>query len=262
MSIYSGYFRNAFLQQLAYRGNYWLRLTGGGLAVLIQYYLWLAVYGAAAGPLNGYTLRDALTYAIVAAACEELLQMELRSDQKVRDGSIALSLAKPADWELMVFAETAGWCVFRFAAVAVPTYLIALALGVVGPPASLLHGLSFLLSLALAFGLLFAFSYLTGLASFWTKAGWGFVDFQGILIAFFAGRFIPLALYPVWLQHIAAWLPFQGMYYLPLSIYLGKVEPGALAGALAGQAAWLVALVWLSRRLWWGAVRRLTVQGG
>lgn len=262
MSIYFGYFRNGFIRQLAYRSNYWLRLAGGALAMAVQYYLWLAVYGAAGGALNGYSLRDTLTYAIVASACEELLQLELRSDTKVHDGSIALSLTKPAEWQLMVFAETAGWCGFRLVAIGFPTYLAALALGLIAPPASLVHGLFFLLSLALAFCLIFAFSYLTGLASFWTKAGWGFVDLQSIIIAFFAGHFMPLALYPAWLQRLSSWLPFQGMYYLPLSIYLGKIAPAQLPVTLAVQLAWLIGLVWLSRRIWWSAIRCLTIQRG
>lgn len=262
MSRYLGYFRNAVLTEIAYRANYWLRVLGAALAVSIQYNLWRAVYRAAGAPISGYSLSDALTYSAISTALAAFLDLEMRSDQKVRDGSIAMSLCKPADWQAMTFWETFGRSAFTLVAISVPVWGAALALGVIAPPASGLHAVAFVVSLGLGYGLLFSFNYLVGLASFWTKAGWGFVDMQATIVYFFSGTFVPLAMYPDWLQRIAAWLPFRGMYNLPLTVYLGKIGSGELAPALLTQAAWLLILVAVSRLLWWKAVARLTVQGG
>lgn len=262
MSRYFGYFRNAVLTELAYRANYWLRILGTALAVFVQYYLWLAVYRSSGSAIRGYSLRDTLTYAIISTALAAFLDLEMRSDKKVRDGSIALSLSKPADWQTMTFWESLGHSVFTLLAISLPVWAAALALGAVAPPATPLHGLAFLVSLGLAYCLLFAFNYLVGLASFWTKAGWGFVEAQATIVFFFSGTFVPLAMYPGWLERITAWLPFSGMYNLPLTVYLGKVGAGEIGLVLLQQAAWLIILVAVSRRLWWKAVAQLTVQGG
>lgn len=262
MSRYFGYFRNAILTEVAYRANFWLRILGTALTVMIQYYLWQAVYRSGGSVISGYGLRDAVTYTVVSAALGTFLELEMRSDEKVRDGSIAMSLSKPADWQVMSFWEAFGSNFFAFCTISLPVWATALALGLIAPPASWLHACAFIISLGLAYGLLFAFNYLVGLAGFWTKAGWGFVDMQAAIVYFFAGTFVPLAMYPGWLQRLAAWLPFQGMYNLPLNIYLGKVPIDGLAAAFLTQVAWLAGLMMVSRLLWRKAVAQLTVQGG
>ena len=73
---------------------------------------------------------------------------------------------------------------------------------------------------------------------------------------------MPLWLFPSMLQSLAAALPFQGTYFLPISIYIGRLSGADAVYAIEFQFLWLVALVVLSRLLWGWAHRRLVVQGG
>lgn len=262
MIRYSGYFRNALQTRLAYRANVWLHVAAACLGSLIQLYLWRAVYRAGPSHIGGYSLGETLTYTVISSSLGAFLFLEMRLDSKVRDGSIALSLAKPADWHLMVASESLGSNIFTLFAVCLPSYLVFLSGGVILPPASSMHAAGFVLAIGLGWAILFSFCYVTGLASFFTKAGWGFVEIQATIVLFFAGALVPLAMYPVWLQQVAAWLPFQGIYNLPLSIYLGKVSLEALPKALLGQATWVLVLALLGRLLWHKAITHLTVQGG
>ena len=63
------------------------------------------------------------------------------------------------------------------------------------------------------------------------------------------------------LAAIAAVLPFQAVYFVPMSIYVGAYE-GSLENALLSQAAWAVGLFLAARLCWARVQRRITIQGG
>ena len=83
-----------------------------------------------------------------------------------------------------------------------------------------------------------------------------------ITMDFLTGVMIPFTFFPEWFQSIAARLPFQYIGYVPVTIYLGKREGGALAEALLTQAAWSLVLFLLARWFWNRSVRHVTLQGG
>ena len=66
---------------------------------------------------------------------------------------------------------------------------------------------------------------------------------------------------PDWLRELCEVLPFQGMVYLPGSIFLGRAGDGAVS-ALAVQAAWALGLLLLGRLAFAAAARKVTIHGG
>ena len=73
---------------------------------------------------------------------------------------------------------------------------------------------------------------------------------------------VPFTFFPGWFQTVVAWLPFQGISYVPVTIYLGKRTGEDLVFALLIQLAWSVGLFLAGRLVWNVSVRRVTVQGG
>ena len=120
----------------------------------------------------------------------------------------------------------------------------------------------FALSLVLGFLLLFHLNFLLGslavVALDIRHISWAYFS----LVRFLGGQIVPLWLFPSFLLVIADVLPFKGAYFIPISIYIGKLSGVAAFRALGFQAVWLVILVLLSRLLWGMAHRRLVVQGG
>ncbi|HXQ36801.1 MAG TPA: ABC-2 family transporter protein, partial [Anaerolineales bacterium] len=82
------------------------------------------------------------------------------------------------------------------------------------------------------------------------------------VVRFLGGQIVPLWLFPPFVAAIAEVLPFKGTYYIPISIYIGRLTGMEAIQGLGFQIAWLVVLVLLSRLLWSAAHRRLVVQGG
>jgi len=68
-------------------------------------------------------------------------------------------------------------------------------------------------------------------------------------------------MFPSPLAAIAAALPFQAVYFVPMSIYVGAHE-GSLVRPLLAQAVWAIGLLLAGRFFWARVQRRITIQGG
>jgi ABC-2 type transport system permease protein len=73
---------------------------------------------------------------------------------------------------------------------------------------------------------------------------------------------VPFTFFPEWFQRAVEWLPFQGISYIPVTIYLGKRPGDELYAALLLQLAWAVGLFVAGRLIWRISVRNVIVQGG
>ena len=113
-----------------------------------------------------------------------------------------------------------------------------------------------------AFFLIFSLDFLIGLLAFWTHNVWGLTYAKIATLDILAGTIIPLTLFPDWLQGIVFALPFKGMAYTPLAIYIGTIQGSAIWMGILNQFAWGVVLILFTRLLWFKARRRIEIQGG
>jgi ABC-2 type transport system permease protein len=180
----------------------------------------------------------------------------------IRRGDVILDLIRPTDYQLLTFSETLGAYLMEIAMVSLPSYLLALIVFGIDLPASPGAALGFVISLMGALFLIFSLDFLTGLLGFWTSSVWGLGYAKIAVVDILAGTIIPLTLFPEWLRRIVLILPFKGMAYTPLAIYVGEIEDSAIWTNILGQFAWGLGLVLLTRLLWLRARRRIEIQGG
>jgi ABC-2 type transport system permease protein len=265
MKLFLSFARQAFHTTAIYRFEFWLRVVNNFVWMFSAYWLWKVLYTQKAGAF-GISLEQMVTYALLSSVVGMVMRpgggVAYLIAQKVKSGEIVMDMLKPLDFHLHMLARNAGEVVFYALTLGVPSLLVAYFLLGMQPPADLLSGLLFLLSLVMGYGVIFSLNYLLGLLSVFT------VDIRNIswaynaVVRFFSGSEIPLWLFPLFLAQVANLLPFKCTYAIPLSIYIGKITSLDLAGALALQAAWLLALVIIGRLVWQRAHQRLTVQGG
>ena len=129
-------------------------------------------------------------------------------------------------------------------------------------PSSALVWLSFLVSLGLGFLTAFYVDYILSLIGFWTTDLDGLFWAKDSIILILGGTYLPLWIYPPLLRRVLAFLPFQGISYTPVAIFVGQIGLDQVARAFAVQIIWLVILAAGSRRLYASAIRKLAVQGG
>ncbi|HEY8598673.1 MAG TPA: ABC-2 family transporter protein [Thermomicrobiales bacterium] len=254
-------------EKFVYRFDFFLSLFITLIGMALMVYLWRAIFRAAPTAL-GYELRDLLTYICLGQAFNfgriAMAQRRLlfRVNGSLRSGNIVFDLLRPVDYQALQFAEVAGQFVTELVLINVPAYLIALLVFGIAPPASVGAAIGFVLSLVGAFLISFSLDFLLMILAFWTFGAGGLIYARRALIELFAGSLVPLTLFPDGLRTLALLLPFQGLAYMPISIYQGRIVGAAIWGSFLFQLGWAVALALLTRLVWLRARRRLTIQGG
>lgn len=262
----------ALQQTIAYRSGFFLGLLGPMFFLVAMLYLWHTLLSD--GAANGFTWPEMKAYLIVAFICGNLVSMwtDFSIANKIRDGSIALDLAKPIDYQRARLSETLGVAVFELGSALTVGTVVLLIFGLQGTAHP--HGLQipfFVLSVALVVPLKFCISYMTGLVCFWTQNYFGVSMTRAAVINLMSGALAPLVFFGHTFQVIAGVLPFQAIASTPALIFLGKAPLGIFsprtdwkmdALAVGIQAAWVFGLLFFSRAVFGLAVRKLTVHGG
>jgi viologen exporter family transport system permease protein len=259
---YAALASGAIQERLAYRNAFFLSVLSHLLGCIALIYLWRSVYGNRPS-LNGFTWPQLQTYLLLTFLTNSVAgwQAEITMVNRIANGTIGIDLLKPFDFQLARLVETLGCAAFEATVLLLVLALVALCLGGILLPADLttfvLACVSFGLGLLIKFGI----QFLTCLLAFWSNHGWGIVQGRVALTQLFSGALVPLPFMPDGLRGVAEFLPFQGIVYLPSSIYLGQAGERAL-GLLASQAAWALGLLFLGRLSFAGALRKVTIHGG
>jgi ABC-2 type transport system permease protein len=254
----------AIKQELAYRFDFFTAILGALLTMALLYFLWTAIYHSATSFDMSY--QALITYVCLGQAFSFARpgqrRVIVRIGIGIRRGDILIDLIRPTDYQLLTFSDTLGAYFMETVMVSLPSYLLALLLFSISAPASPEAAIGFVVSLFGAFFLVFSLDFLVGLMAFWTYSVWGLGYAKIAALNILGGTIIPLTLFPDWLRDIALALPFKGMAYTPLAIYVGEIEGSAIWTSILSQFAWGAGLVLLTRLLWLRARRRIEIQGG
>ena len=263
MKIFWAFARQAFQFISAYRFNFFMELVLVLLRMYGIYWVWRILYTQRPGAF-GVSLEQMVTYGVMGMALELFIwsRPQWYIANQVKSGAIDTDLMKPLDFHFYMLARSVGETLIGVAVLAVPALLLAYLLLHVQMPQDAWTGLIFTVSMILGYLLLFHLNFLLGSLSILAldirHISWAYYS----LIRFLGGQIVPLWLFPSFLRAIAEVLPVKGMYYIPISIYIGQLTGAEAIRAIEFQLVWLVALVLLSRMLWMWAHHRLVVQGG
>jgi ABC-2 type transport system permease protein len=184
---------------------------------------------------------------------------------EVRDGSIAMNLIKPINYNIRMLFSSLGAFIYQFVFVLVPVWigLLLVRYFTIGEmPPGILTILLYLFSMMLGFIVNYLMCFSFGLLAFYVTNMWGILHLKEALLLFFSGQLIPIAFFPNILQRIVQLFPFSSLNYIPVLIYLNKLTGVALIKSLGIQILWIVLLYLLSRWLWNRAINKLIILGG
>jgi ABC-2 type transport system permease protein len=252
-------------QVVAYRGRFFLAPFMLVVQVYIYYLLWTAVY-AGKDSVAGLDVRQAVSYATLAILLGRIrwtnrMVSKDSLPQRTREGTIVYWFLRPISPGRYYLFRALGDMGYG-AAWALVVYLVALATGMIDPPASASVAGVFLVSLVLGQAILYYLGQLVDLATFWLVSNTGLTRMYSFVQDLLSGVFVPLWFLPGWLLTTATLLPFAATIHLPVSIYIGSVSLDEAPAQLAYATGWMLALAALTRFLWSRAARRVTSQGG
>ncbi|MCL2513080.1 MAG: hypothetical protein FWF08_04180 [Oscillospiraceae bacterium] len=223
------------------------------------------------GNINGMTLAQGISYRWVGELMIMLPAQAVDSDllKKITSGDIGIELCRPLDLYWHWFSRTAagkvnsfvmrGSIVFAFGAM---LSLLGFRSVGAGLPCSPLHFVLFIISLFWAF--LFSTAYGMFATSIRIGLEWGdgpinLITVTGMVLS---GSFLPLQLWPDFMQKFLRLQPFASYMDTPARLYVGStdIRPGLFF--MAVQLAWIAAFVVFGRMIMKRKVKNVIVQGG
>lgn len=264
MRVTLSFIRQAFSVTTIYRIQFWLQIFASFMAMYGMHFLWSALYDRNPGSVGAVSRESLITYAVLSMALESIMwaSPERYMAMMVQSGMIDTELTKPIDFQFQMFARHLGLFCANFLFFVLPAGLLGFWLLDLQVPASPGAGLLFVLSMMLAYLIVFGVGFLLGLLSMVTlnieSIRWAY----SAVIMFFAGKVVPLWLMPGAVRRLAELLPFQGINYIPVAIYADQLTGAAAYQGLLVQAVWAVVLLGLGRIGWARIHARLVVQGG
>ena len=261
--IYSEFVRVGFVNTLAFRLRYYTGIATYFIYVSVYYFIWKAIYSHSVH-IEGFDFRQMLTYIAVGWIIRSVYFNNIDQEMayQVMEGRLAMELIKPTNIQAMQVARALGEAIFRLALLTVPTAVVILLVYPVARPASLLHALAFFASVVLSFFIVAGINFAVGTFAIRLKSILGLLRAKYFLLELFSGLLIPISFFPHVFQTILAALPFQYISYIPVLLYLGKINGQGILGALGLQLFWVAAVFALGDGLWRWSSRKITIQGG
>jgi ABC-2 type transport system permease protein len=263
MKLYVEVARSTLRRVTTYRAATFAGVVTNTVFGFILAYVLLAVFRDR-GTVGGFDATDAVTFVFVTQGMLMVVGIfgNLEMAERIRTGDVAVDLCRPYDfqgwWIAVHYGKAPFYLVFR----GLPPYLLGALVFHLRLPRDLPTVVAFLVSAALAVGVAAAYGFIVQSLAFWLLDVRGPSQIAWIAAQFFAGTYLPLVLFPGWLEAAARALPFASMIQLPVEVFLGKHTGADLLAVYVLQAVWLAVLVAIGRLLLARATRKLVIQGG
>jgi ABC-2 type transport system permease protein len=263
LRLYLEFGRVGFVNALAYRLRYFTGIVTYFIYVSVYYFIWKAIYEHSTS-IEGFDFSHLLTYIgvgwIIRSFYFNNIDQELA--YQVIEGRLAMDLIKPVNIQLMYVARAAGESIFRLVLLTAPTALLLFFVFPLRLPSSARHAGVFVVSVILSFLIVAAINFIVGTFALRLQSILGLLRAKFFLLELFSGLLLPISFFPGVFQKIFAVLPFEYISYVPMLIYLGKLDGGALARAIWVQIFWVVVLLAIGNAMWSWSSRKVTIQGG
>lgn len=267
MSKYLSFFRIRFANGLQYRAAAWAgvatQFAWGGMTLLM---FW-AFYrnGENSFPMTFPELSSYIWLQQAFLALYMAWYFDNDIFDSITSGNIAYELCRPVDIYTMWFIKNMAVRLSRAILRCLPILFVAVFLPKpfnISIPASPISGLMFIVSMALGFLVLVAFSMLIYIATFYTISPLGIRILATSVVEFFSGAIIPLPFFPQSLQTLMYLLPFASMQNTPFQIYNGYIYGTDILWSILLQIIWFAIFLISGKFLMKQALKKVVVQGG
>ena len=120
----------------------------------------------------------------------------------------------------------------------------------------------FILSSFFGFMIMFNLFFIVGTLTFWVENVLTLRDNVWNMIKIFSGEILPIAIFPSFIKKISVILPFQYIYYTPISVLQGKLTNEQLLDSIGFQIFWVIFMSIISLIMWKKGSVNYTSQGG
>lgn len=213
------------------------------------------------------TLKQAVTYAWLTQVLFLMQPMNIDSEilTKITNGDIGIEMCRPLDLYFHWFSKTAasrltplfwrGSIVLIFSMTMPMAYRLS-------KPASILGFICMLISILSALLLCTSYAMLTCAVRLNISWGDGPTYIMMLIGGVLSGGYLPLQLWPKFMQNFLLIQPFAGYLDIPLRFYIGTMLPIDALWAIGMQLLWVIIFIIAGRLLMSKRLKSIIVQGG
>jgi ABC-2 type transport system permease protein len=264
---YANILRISLIERMTYRGDFLLGTILRFLPMLTTILLWEAIYhGSGQTEISGFRFSEMIAYLLLVHISRMFSSMPGLSGgiaRDIRDGNLKKYLLQPIDMlgylvSYRLAHKTAYICTSCWPYAVL--FFICRDYFDRWPDALTFAG--YVTSLLLGFLVGFFFEASLGLVGFWILEVSSLLYIVNTITFFLSGHLFPLDLLPPFWVSLLKGMPFQYLAYFPAAVFLGKVQGWDLFFGLIGELIWCVALILVSRWLYYRGLRHYSAFGG
>lgn len=251
---------------MEYRVNFFLGFLACIFPLIIQFFLWQAVFkSAATSTVYGYTFIQILIYSTMAGIVTKTTGTGFHYEvhEEIKTGGFSKYLILPVYFFSFRLFIMLGEKVVEFvislvlvAALLIGFYFFA------NVPLSVFNIAVFCLSFFM--GIILNFIIFYGVCSFtfrFSNVSYFFEAIRIILLVF-SGGILPLDIFGERMLFILRLFPFQYTAYFPINLLTGKYSPAEMAAGLAIQLGWIIVGAFVINLLWDQSTKKYVSYGG
>lgn len=264
MRTFSRFLKCYFHFNTYYRLEFFMQFIRDALMMYCYHALWGVLFDQGMG-YEGASRIQMVTYGVFGALVTTFItrdgcQIYIRD--RIRQGTMDADLLKPIDLQVHMLMRDFSQKLAKLLQFSLPTliiFMVAARMFFVPAPEDFVL---FLISMVLAYMVLFDINYLFGLLCFVTLSVENISFCYTAVVSFLAGQLVPLWMFPEWARRIVSFLPFRCIFDVPMSIYIGRISLGEALPMMVLQLFWAAAL-WLCGIWAWRSIQKHIIsQGG
>lgn len=266
MEKYKASFLMGLQRSLEYRFEFLVGIFGTLFPVLIQVFLWSAIYGGTGqDTMYGYDFAQMLAYVAIAGAVGKFVVtgVEETVNADIHTGGLSAFIVKPVSYIPFRFFFAVGQkfastvTMLAFTAVSVAVLMFS-----VGFELRLYAVCLFVPALCLAMLVNFFIFFIVSISAFWlTEVGRFFHALQ-IAVMVASGGVFPITVFGGTYAAVSRFLPFSYTSYFPISVMTGALTIAEVLAGMCVQIVWIAVLAAASGVLWRIGLKRYVAVGG
>lgn len=269
MKSYNKYLRTfqmGLQSAMEYRADFILSIFSGAFIVLIQCFIWIAVYSGSPGTkVYGYTFPEMISYSILAGVVTKLtatgFEWDIAAD--IKSGGLSKFIVQPVGYFYYRISSFLGRKVMQVSILLLISLVVLIACNIlIGLKLEIIRLMLFLPFVFLSMLLNFFIYYCVSSLAFTMTEVWGifFGTSQGILML--SGGIFPLDVFGENVSRVLGMLPFKYIVYYPVNIVNGRLSPDEILYGAVVQMFWIIVMILLSSLCWKQGMKKYVAVGG
>jgi ABC-2 type transport system permease protein len=252
----------AVMQQFQYRAQNYFYLAARIIEPTIYLVVWSTIARQQGGSVGGYTAGGLAAYYIVWTLVRQMniILTPYDWEDRIQHGRLSMELMRPIHPIHNDISYFAGWKFISILFWLPVAVLLALIFKPTLNPTWLQIGAFFIAIWGAYLVRTMIYTFL-GLITFWTTRVSAIFELFFTLELVLSGRLVPMTFMPLWVQHLAFYLPFQWTFYFPINALVGQPTTAALLTGFGMQLLWILVGALVIKVFWHYSIRHFSSVG-